>query len=291
MSGRLGSGCDTNWVVKMAFVQPGDGTLDYFPCHYGASRLTFRGPRRDLTGEYLAMLGGTETYGRFVTAPFPALIEEGLGIPVANLGCQNAGPDVYLADRAALDVAGAAHVVVLQITGAQNLTNRYYTVHPRRNDRFIAATPLLRSIYREVDFTEIHFTRHLVQVLADKGEERFAPIAAELKALWLQRMTMLIQRLPRRQVLLWLADRPPQPAGQVAQLGSPPWLVDRQMVEALRPLVPAYVEVVVPPATVLPNSRVVRFSPEDEAAVQGLPGAQSHRAVAQALLPAVKRLL
>ncbi len=275
----------------MAFVQSGDGTLDYFPCHYGASRLTFRGPRRDLTGEYLAMLGGTETYGRFVTAPFPTLIEAGLGIPVANLGCQNAGPDVYLADQAALDVAGAAQVVVLQITGAQNLTNRYYTVHPRRNDRFIAATPMLRSIYGEVDFTEIHFTRHLMKALADKGEMCFAPIAAELKALWLQRMKMLIQRLPRRTVLLWLSDHPPSPAGTVNRLDSVPWLVDCEMVGALRPLVAAYVEVAVPPTAVPATSRAIRFSADDEAAAQGLPGAASHREVAQALLPAVKRLL
>ena len=157
----------TKWVAKMAFVHAGDGALDYFPCHYGSSRLTFRGPRRDLSGEYLAMLGGTETYGRFVDRALCGTCGRGdLGIPVANLGCQNAGPDVYLADRPALEVAGAAHLAVLQLTGVTNMTNRYYTVHPRRNDRFIAATPLLRSIYRDVDFTEIHFTRHLMQALA-----------------------------------------------------------------------------------------------------------------------------
>src|SRR5690606_24909646 len=206
LPGNLDGGCETEWVAVMAFVQPGDGALDYFPCHYGASRLAFRGPRRGLAGEYVAMLGGSETYGRFVAAPFPALVEEGLGLPVANLGCQNAGPDVYLSDRAALEVAGDAHVAVVQVTGAQNLSNRYYTVHPRRNDRFIHATPLLRSLYREVDFTGIHFTGHLITVLAGKGPDRFAPIAAELKALWLQRMKVLLQHLPRRRVLLWMAD-------------------------------------------------------------------------------------
>jgi hypothetical protein len=273
----------------MAFVPPGDGALDYFPCHYGASRLTFRGPRRDLTREYLVTLGGTETYGRFVIAPFPALIEENLGIPVANLGCQNAGPDLYLADRPALDVAADAHLAVVQLTGAQNMTNRFYTVHPRRNDRFIAASPLLRSMYREVDFTEIHFTRHLIQVLVAKGADRFAPVAEELRALWVQRMKAVLSRLPQRRVLLWMADRP-VPVQPVAMDGGP-WLIDRAMVDALRDQASSLVEVVASPAVRAEGLGSMRFSPAEEMAAQGLPGAGAHQEVAQALLPVIERLL
>ncbi|MBP9181942.1 MAG: hypothetical protein KBF78_02320 [Fuscovulum sp.] len=275
----------------MAFVQPGDGALDYFPCHYGASRLTFRGPRRDLTGEYLVALGGTETYGRFIIAPFPALVEENLGIPMANLGSQNAGPDLYLADRATLDVAAEAHLAVVQLTGAQNMTNRYYTVHPRRNDRFIAASPLLRSMYREVDFTEIHFTRHLVSVLASKGPDRFAPIAEELRALWVQRMKAVLSRLPQRRVLLWMADQAPPAAGQGAIEGPQPWLVDRGMIEALRPLASAVVEAVTSLTARAEGLGSMRFSPAEEAAAQGLPGSAAHHEAALALLPVIERLL
>ncbi|MFZ1470141.1 MAG: DUF6473 family protein [Paracoccaceae bacterium] len=275
----------------MAYVHPGDGSLDYFSCHYGTSRLAFRGPRRDLSREYLAMLGGTETYGRFVTAPFPALVEEQLGIPVANLACQNAGPDVYLADRATLDVAAEAHLVVVQLGGAQNQTNRFYTVHPRRNDRFIAATPLLRSLYREVDFTEIHFTRHLMLVLAAKGADRFAPVAAELKALWVQRMKAILHRLPQRRVLLWMADVPPPEAGQGDGLDAVRYLVDRQMIADLLPFASAYVEQVTSPEARAEGVRLMRFSPADEAAAQGLPGAAVHGETAQALVPTIERLL
>lgn len=275
----------------MAFVPPGDGALDYFPCHYGSSRLSFRGPRRDLTGEYLATLGGSETYGRFVITPFPALIEENLGIPVANLGCQNAGPDVYLADRATLDVAAGAHLAVVQVTGAQNMTNRYFTVHPRRNDRFVAATPLLRTLYRDVDFTEIHFTRHLLSVLTSRGGDRFAPIAAELKALWLQRMQAILTRLPKRSVLLWMADQPPPDGARPAEIGAGPPLVDAQMIAALRPLAAAYVEHVVSQAARSEGVQSMRFMPAEEAAAQGLPGGAAHHEAAQHLLPVIERLL
>jgi Domain of unknown function (DUF6473) len=275
----------------MAFVQPGDGTLDYFPCHYGTSRLTFRGPQRDLTREYLVSLGGTETYGRFVISPYPALVEEVLGIPMANLACQNAGPDVYLSDRAVLDVAAEGHLAVVQLTGAQNLTNRYYTVHPRRNDRFIAATPLLRQLYREVDFTEIHFTRHLIKALASRGPDRFGPIVAEVQALWLQRMKAVLNRLPPRRILLWMADCPPPAAGEIAEGAFAPWLVDQAMIKALMPSATAYVEHIVSPAALKEGVQSMRFSPADEVAAQELPNAAAHQEAADALMPVIERLL
>lgn len=273
----------------MAVLQPGDGALDYFPCHYGLSRLTFRGPRRDLTGEYLAMLGGTETYGRFVIAPFAALVEESLGLPVANLAVPNAGPDVYLGDRGVREVAGGAHLAVLQVLGAQNQTNRFYTVHPRRNDRFVAATPLLRSMYRDVDFTEIHFTRHLIRALWARGPDRFAPVVEELRALWLVRMRGILARLPRRRVLLWTGRTAPPDAPQGPD--SEPIFIDRSMVQALIPEVSAYVEHVVSPFAAAEGVQSMRFSVAEETAAQELPGAAAHHEVAEALLPVIGRLL
>lgn len=273
----------------MAFVQPGDGALDYFPCHYGRSRLTFRGPLRDLSREYLVSLGSSETYGRFVVAPFPALIEENLGIPVANLGAPNAGPDVYLGDRGVIEVAADAHLAVLQVMGAQNMTNRYYTVHPRRNDRFVAATPLLRSMYRDVDFTEIHFTRHLIQTLWSRGPERFEPIAAELKSLWRERMTAILLRLPPRRILFWMADHVPPVAADDPT--AAPALVDRSMVTALRPHAAAYVEHIPSDAARADGLRSMRFLPGEERAVHEVPNAAIHQEAAESLLPAIERLL
>lgn len=273
----------------MAFVQPGDGALNYFPCHYGRSRLTYRGPRRDLTGEYMVVLGGTETYGRFVIAPYAALIEERMGLPVANLGCQNAGPDVYLCDRGAIEVAAEAHVAVLQIMGAQNLTNRYYTVHPRRNDRFIAATPLLRAMYREVDFTEFHFTRHLIQALWSLGPERFDPIRDELKLLWVERMIAILGRLPRRRILFWTADHPPQDGEAGPEIA--PMFIDRSMIEVLRPHAAAYVEHVASAGARAEGLSAMHFLPTEELMAQSLPGAAVHQEAAALLLPAVEKLM
>ena len=149
----------------MSYAFPGEGALDYFPCRYGTSRLVFRGPRRSLERPFIAILGGTETYGKFVPDPYPDLVEDEVGMSVINLGCMNAGPDVFLNDPAIAEIANRAEVTVLQLMGAINVSNRYYAVHPRRNDRFLHATPLLRAMFGEVDFTEFSFTRHMLRAL------------------------------------------------------------------------------------------------------------------------------
>src|SRR6056297_2682323 len=144
----------------MAYQRMGRRPPDYLPVRYAGSRLVFRGPRRSLAGAYVACLGGTETCGSFVDRPWPALLEQDLGTPCVNLGLPNAGPDVLAGDPGLLRMARRARAVVVQLPCAMNLSNPFYRVHPRRNDRFVAAETPLRDLFPEVDFTEFHFTRH-----------------------------------------------------------------------------------------------------------------------------------
>ena len=58
----------------MVYAFPGAGALDYFACHYGTSRLLFRGPQRPTDGDFIACLGGTETYGKYIPLPFATLL-------------------------------------------------------------------------------------------------------------------------------------------------------------------------------------------------------------------------
>ncbi|MFT7106724.1 MAG: hypothetical protein ACJAVT_001245 [Yoonia sp.] len=52
--------------------------LSYLPCRYGALRMLFRGPRKRLNQPYLAFVGGTETYGKFIGKPYLALVENAM---------------------------------------------------------------------------------------------------------------------------------------------------------------------------------------------------------------------
>ncbi|MCA0920572.1 DUF6473 family protein [Pseudooceanicola nanhaiensis] len=229
----------------MTYEKLGQEALEYYPCRYGRSKILFRGPKRTLDGPYVAFLGGSETYGKFIPRPFPALVEDELGTACVNLGWMNAGVDAFLHDPAILQIASGAKAVVIQVMGAQNMSNRFYGVHPRRNDRFLQASELLRTVFRDVDFTEFHFTRHMLQHLRARSEERFEMVRGELKAAWSARMDRLLSRIGAPVVLLWLSNHAPGDAVLEAEMRSDPLFVDRSMIEALRPRVQQVVEVIV----------------------------------------------
>lgn len=275
----------------MAYAFPGEGALDYFPCNYGTSKLTFRGPRRSLDRPYIAFLGGSETYGKYVPDPFPDLVEDQVGFAAINLGCVNAGPDVYLAEPEVLRIAHGAEAVVLQVMGAANLSNRFYAVHPRRNDRFIAASPELRALYREVDFTEFNFTRHMLTSLEAVSKERFEQVAGELRQVWVERMAELLNVLPRRTVLLWMADQAPQPRASRRGLKQDPVLVDEAMMAELAPGARAYVEAVASPKAKQTSLEGMAFAALEALAAAALPGPSVHRDVADKLVVALEGML
>ncbi|MFD0859161.1 DUF6473 family protein [Roseovarius aquimarinus] len=273
----------------MAFEKLGATPLDYMPCRYGTSKLLFRGPARDPRGRYVAFLGGTETYGKFIRRPFPALVEERCGLPCINLGWPNAGLDVLLHDSAILPAASGAALAVVQVPGAQNLSNRYFTVHPRRNDRFVKPSVLLRAIYPEVDFTEFHFTRHMLGHLADLSPERFAPVRRELQQAWRARMRLLLTRIDAPVLLLWLA---PQAAPLRADLpgpGAAPAFVTRAMLEAPGGACVRLVELAYGEAAL--GGRGMAFSPFEAQAAAELPGPGVHALAADALMPALREAL
>ena len=275
----------------MSYDQPGRGGLDYFPCRYGRSKTLFRGPKRRTEGSFIAYLGGAETYGRFISHPYPAILEERLGVPAVNLGWANAGVDAFLGDPDLLQVVGQARAAVIRLPGAQNMSNRFYSVHPRRNDRFLQASTLLQTVYREVDFTEFHFTRHLLTALRECSSDRFVMLREELQAAWVARMGQLLDRIPVPVLLLWFADAAPSDVTSAEDLDADPLFVTAGMIEALRPRVNGVVTVVPSDAARAEGTRGMVFSAlEAPAAAEQLSSA-AHGEVAAALAPALKDIL
>jgi hypothetical protein len=229
---------------------------------------------------YLAILGGSATLGKSVAQPYPALVAAAMGRPVLNLGTLNGGPDAYLSDPEGLHLISRADAAVVQLTGAETLSNPYYSVHSRRNDRFLAATADLRALFPEVDFTEIHFARHLLQVLARTDPDRFAIVVAALQETWVTRMQSLLVHLPLRRRLLWLADAPP-PESAVT-FGPDPLFVDTGMLERLRPLAGEVILAVPSPA-----ARAADAADDPMGEGSGLPGPAAHRDIAALLAPLI----
>lgn len=156
--------------------------------------------------------------GLDVDSPYPDLLAAMTGRVVVNLGCAQAGPDAFLGD-AALQLAMRADRAVVELPDIRNLSNRFYLVHPRRNDRFVAPSSQLRALFPEVDFSAIHFTRHLIATLDLVCDERCAEVLADLHRTWLRRMAVLLDVLPDP-VLLDL-NAPGKILGDSAALGCP----------------------------------------------------------------------
>ncbi|RMH45955.1 MAG: hypothetical protein D6688_05575 [Alphaproteobacteria bacterium] len=275
----------------MAYERRAADGVQYYPCRYGNSRLVFRGPKRRLGKNYVVALGGTETFGKFVEHPFAECLEERVGCPVVNLGVVNAGVDTLLGDRALLEIAAAADAAVVQLPSADHLSNRYYRVHPRRNDRVLEVTPLMRETFPEIDFAEYVFTRHMLFDLLATDAKRFAIIRAELRDTWVRRMQLLCKRVSVPVLLFWLRT------GRVAEefrglsLGRRPLFVDRELVDRLAG----------------PGRKIVRvdvldgLGPDagdeclvddlDAAAATNFPGASAHRQIARMLAPELLQLL
>ena len=270
----------------------GPGALDYLPCRYGASKLLFRGPKRTLDQPYIAFIGGTETYGKFIQKPFPALVEAAMKKTCVNFGFLNAGVDVFVRDPFVLDAANKADVTVIQVMGAQNMTNRFYSVHPRRNDRFIAASQLLGVIYREVDFSEYHFTRHMLSDLMTLSADRFEAVRSELQQAWLARMRLLLAQITGKTVLVWFAENPPSQGDDTSGdlLGSDPLFITRQMLDELAPLVTE--TVVVEPSTQAMDAGTegMVFSELETVAAQQMLGPQAHAEAAEAIIKTIAHM-
>ena len=275
----------------MTYENLGGGALDYYSCRYGKSKLLFRGPRRKLDQPYVAVVGGTETYGKFMEHPYPALLEDRLGAPFVNLGCINAGLDVMFSDPAIPEICSGAWLTVLQITGAQNMSNRFYAVHPRRNDRFLRASNLLKTIYREVDFSDINFTRHLLKTLWEASPDKFTMVEAELKEAWIGRMKGLINRLDGKVVLLWLADHAPGDARAYAPDAPDPLFVDAEMLNEVRPMVAGMAEVVVSRAEIEAGRAGLIHDEIDAPAAQASLGVVAQARAAEALEQVLEPLL
>lgn len=184
------------------------GGLHYAPCRYGMSRIFFRGPKRKLETPYIAFIGGTETFGKFIDKPLPALVEKELSIDCVNLGCVNAGVDAFVNDPTVMGICRDADVTVVQIMGANFMSNRFYSVHPRRNDRFLRASTVMQAIFNDVDFSQFTFTRHMLNTLHDLSPERFDIVVSELREAWMARMRNMLGQIGPRAILLWFSENP-----------------------------------------------------------------------------------
>lgn len=268
--------------MMSAEVRPG-GAINYDPCRYGRSQLLFRGPKRQAEGRYVAVIGGSETYGRFMEEPYPAMLERFLGLPVVNLGSPHAEAEAFMRDETVLGICTKAVVTVVQLGGAAGLCNPYFRVHPRRNDRVVQIGDALRALYPEIDFTDHHFIRHLLGDMARHDRARFASVVQAMRGAWVARMRGLLGRLGGAAVLLWLSRHGPEDAATEEVEAADPLLVNREMLAQLGGLHAGVVEITASREEVEAGLARMLFSPLEQFMAARMLGPVIHERAAREL--------
>ncbi|WP_246097305.1 DUF6473 family protein [Ruegeria faecimaris] len=272
----------------MSYHQAGSGRLEHDVCQYGESRLWFRGPMRSLEKSFVACAGGTETFGRFVEQPFAAVLEERLDRRCLNFGSLFCGVDALCDDTELRGLLNQAELCVVQLSDILGQSNRFYRVHPRRNDRFLAPTEDLKSLYPEIDFADVHFVHHLMILLQGRNDARFEVIAEELRRNWIDRIGGLVEALEAPVVLLNLqvlreaeSDQPKHGADI---------RITPQMIEALRPLSAEIVEVTVSVSGQSDELEDMLFGTLQQPMAEYMIGPAAHRSIADALVGPIRNL-
>ncbi|MBL8754690.1 MAG: hypothetical protein JNK15_15405, partial [Planctomycetes bacterium] len=251
----------------------------------GLPGLGFRGPVPDLGQPFVACVGGAQTFGRFVAEPFPTQLARGLGMPVLNLGLGGAGPR-FAGGPDVLAILSRARAVVVQCFAGRSASNSLFDAGAGRNTgRCLRTGRWLR------------FEEFLREVRARDDLGLLQRVVHETRDDWAVGMRHIARSLPVPTVLSWLSARTPDYTidwrSDHGVLNTFPQLLDRDVIERVRPEFTAYCECVC--AEGLPQRLWPASAPIDGAVLRDgwlwneyYPSQRAHDAAAAQLLPVLR---
>lgn len=149
----------------------------------------------DLHTPHFAVLGGTESYGRFMRRPYPVSVSGRVGLTCRNYGTLNAGMGAYKQILSFDVMSPETRSCVIEAPPILQVENPYFDVHPVRNDRMVRVKRPYRLLFPDVDVAAATFVGHLWRLsdAADRGAALH--MARVLRELWLEGMGDLISRI------------------------------------------------------------------------------------------------
>ncbi|MFW7414200.1 DUF6473 family protein [Demequina sp. SO4-18] len=238
--------------------------VDYRLYQEPRSELWFRGPEPAALapGGYVVCLGAAQTFGCFCERPYPALLEEELGMPVVNLGYGGAGPRFFARHPELLTLINGAALVVVQVMSARSEDNSRFAsgglelLTDRATGERVSAANAYASLLAEGDARLTALPRAVRKgVRIVKGAPEVRRVLAQTRRNWIDSYRVLFDGITAPTVLLWMSRRRPglhrtdrarwwwQRYDDVnAMFGDYPQLVNRSMVSAIRPLADGYVD-------------------------------------------------
>jgi LPS sulfotransferase NodH len=248
-----------------------------------------RGPAVDLDRPFIACIGAAQTLGRFCRRPFPSMLAEALGMPVLNMAVGGSGPRHYR-QPAYQSVLCRARLVIAQVLSARSASNSEWQTgdggilgRTRRSGAMERLEPVIERF------------------LATESRDFVAKLVAESRDDFTSDFQQLLEGLGVPSILFWFSERTPDHVddfgSKAALMGAYPQLVNRAMVDAIRPFASDYVECVtsrgLPQRLWVADEAVegTRRHPDGALYNHYYPSPEMHEDAFAALLPVCRRVL
>jgi hypothetical protein len=226
--------------------------IDYEMYEFHGHLLRGPKPKTISPGKYFSCLGAAQTFGRFCERPYPALLSEGLDLSALNLGFAGAGPRLFVGRPHLLRYANEGRFTVVQVMSARSEDNSRFDTGGRE------------WMTRRSDGAQMGAEPAYRDLLENESPETVKEIIEETRENWANSYSALLEAIEVPTVLLWLSKRSPDYEESYADVlglfGEFPQLVNRSMVERIKPFADEYVECV--SARGSPQPLVSRFTGE-----------------------------
>lgn len=200
-----------------------------------------RGPRPASLepGTYFTSLGAASTFGRFVARPYPQLLAEALGLGSLNLGFSGVGPSFYNNPKndVLISLINRSKFATITVFSGRSQSNSRFTTAPYSQEQYILENG--RAVPADFAYQ---------QLLNTADEQTVMDLVAETRSRYLQSFLQLLEKITVPKVLLWFSSRSPDYQASCENLfkllSGFPHMINRPMVEALKPHCNAYIELV-----------------------------------------------
>lgn len=238
-----------------------DWEVTDYRCHeLEGSGLWFRGPAPGPLepGRHFTAIGAAQTFGCFCDAPYPALLQERLGLPALNLGYSGAGPAFFARREAVLQAINRSAFCIVQVMSGRSTSNSLFdnseglAFGRRRATGEVATSEEIfdEAITRELGRVPLVPRRAKNLVLKASGLPLPAirRLADESRDNWVESYRELFEAITVPTILFWFsARRPdyrPKYHRQGPLLGRYPQLIDAPTLARIKPLADDYAECV-----------------------------------------------
>jgi hypothetical protein len=211
--------------------------VDYQLWEMDGVKHPFRGPRPESLSknQYFACMGAAQTFGCYCEKPFPTMLSEKLNFDVLNIGHAVAWPLLFLKKKKYIQLANQAKFVVVQVMSGRSESNSVFESKAGR-----------AKLTRLSDAVSLPAEQAYQELLETEGVEKTKQIVEETRENYVKHFIELLSLLEVPKVLFWFSERSPdytESYQDVRKLfGKYPHLINREMIEKIKPYADHYVE-------------------------------------------------